>query len=43
MAMTYNEDQSMLRDSAHDFMKSEAPRRASTQISGHELQGRLQP
>ena len=25
MAMTYNEDQSMLRDSAHDFMKSEAP------------------
>lgn len=25
MAMIYNEDQSMLRDSAHDFMKSEAP------------------
>lgn len=25
MAMTYNEDQSMLRDSARDFMKSEAP------------------
>ncbi len=25
MAMTYNEDQSMLRDSARDFMKTEAP------------------
>ena len=25
MAMTYNDDQSMLRDSARDFMKSEAP------------------
>ena len=25
MAMIYNEDQSMLRDSARDFMKSEAP------------------
>ena len=25
MAMTYNEDQSMLRDSASDFMKTEAP------------------
>jgi alkylation response protein AidB-like acyl-CoA dehydrogenase len=25
MAMVYNEDQSMLRDSARDFMKSEAP------------------
>ena len=25
MAMVYNDDQSMLRDSARDFMKSEAP------------------